>query len=662
MTNKVRTEDLFQITLFSAPETSPFLVDQVTFVKTRVSQEQNCYLSSIVLLDIETKEEQVLVPEECQNYYPKWSADGDTLLFISNRTGIAQVYLYERETGEIRQQTYTEKGVEHLLWHPDNQQFFFGTRCQKGRRRLDWRAEEKVASAFPSAYITEELRYKMNGYGLLTPGEEAFWCQQRLDGEAAEVICDYHQGYGLKLPADISPDGRYLAIERQLALHDPFNFDSGIFLLDLQTQDWQQVTPETGAFGEPCFSPDGQSLGMIGNPLPYLTSNEFRVFHYDLKTGLFSNVLPAEDVQVTDFGVSDCKLVNTNKQLQWTADSQKMLFLVSVEGRVALYSVTRASLEVTKESEQLEHVVDFVTTEKGQVILSVTSPKNPGSLVQLVGSEGGRQLLVGADYTRELASYEVVEFQASDGGRVPGFIVWPTKLPEKGAKIPLILNIHGGPYTMHGATFHHEVQLMAAEGYAVLLLNPRGSFGYGQQHIDGVIERYGKEDYQDLLSGLDQALVAYPQIDQEQLFIAGGSYGGYLTNWIVAHDQRFKAGATQRSMVNLVSLVGTSDNGYFFNVTESGADIIKPQKLWEESPLAYVANIETPLLILHAEEDYRCPMEQGEQLYVALKYLGKTARFVRFPSSNHELSRSGWPNLRITRLREIMNWFAAYRT
>ena len=660
MEEKIEIADLFELPLFSAPAAHPLQAAELLYVKTQVAAEKNAYLASIVLLNQESGEERELIAPTSRNYAPQWAPDGRSFLFLSDRSGKAQVYTYDLASQVTTQQTFTQAGVDHLLWHPDGEHFYFGTVTALTSETLTWAtAATTAATALPTAYITEDLRYKMNGRGLLTSGEGDVWCFQALGAATATVVCDYNQGYGLKTPADISPDGQYLAIERRLALHDPFNFDSGVFLLNLATQVWTQTTPATGAFGEPCFAPDSRSLALIGNPLPYLTSNEFRVFHYDVTEATFTPLLAEEDVQVTDFGVSDFKILNTNRQIQWSADGRKILFVVSVEGRVALFSVSPTTLVVTYESYELEHIVDFhVTPTADKVLLSVTSPSEPALLVALDLTTTTRRTLKTSGVTKAWARYEKVDYHAADGGRVPGFVAWPATQTE--AKVPLILNIHGGPYTMHTATFHHEVQVMTSAGYAVLLLNPRGSFGYGQKHIDGVINRYGKEDYTDLLSGLDQLVAAHPEIDQEQLYVTGGSYGGYLTNWIVAHDQRFRAAATQRSMVNLVSMVGTSDNGYFFNVSESGADITKPHKLWDESPLAYVAQIETPLLILHSEEDYRCPMEQAEQLFVALKYLGKEARFVRFPHSNHELSRTGLPNLRVTRLTEIMNWFARY--
>ncbi len=172
---------------------------------------------------------------------------------------------------------------------------------------------------------------------------------------------------------------------------------------------------------------------------------------------------------------------------------------------------------------------------------------------------------------------------------------------------------------------------------------------------------YGGKDYEDLMAAVDYALDNYSFIDEDRLGVTGGSYGGFMTNWIVGHTNRFKAAVTQRSISNWLSFYGVSDIGYFFTKWELGHNLMEdPKKLWDFSPLKYAENIETPLLILHGEKDFRCPIEQGEQLFITLKHLRKEVEFVRFPDANHELSRSGNPKLRIARLEHICRWFEKY--
>src|SRR5699024_5883074 len=246
---------------------------------------------------------------------------------------------------------------------------------------------------------------------------------------------------------------------------------------------------------------------------------------------------------------------------------------------------------------------------------------------------------------------------AEDGWHIQGWLLRPYGFQDR-KKYPMILEIHGGPHVMYGQTFFHEMQLLAAKGYVVLYTNPRGNHGYGQTFVNACGFENGGKDYSDLMCAVDQVLENYSFIDEKRLGVTGGSYGGFMTNWIVGHTNRFKAAVTQRSISNWLSFYGVSDIGYFFTKWEHGYNLLDdPKKLWEFSPLKYTENIETPLLILHGELDFRCPVEQGEQLFITLKHLRKEVEFVRFPGANHELSRSGHPEMRIERLNHILRWF-----
>jgi dipeptidyl aminopeptidase/acylaminoacyl peptidase len=231
---------------------------------------------------------------------------------------------------------------------------------------------------------------------------------------------------------------------------------------------------------------------------------------------------------------------------------------------------------------------------------------------------------------------------------------------QPGVQYPAILEIHGGPHVAYGYTFMHEFHLLCAAGYAVIFTNPPGSQGYGQEFVIQTHHDWGGADYRGIMAAVDH-VSQYDFIDTERLGVTGGSYGGYMTNWIIGHDQRFKAAVTQRSTSNRFSMFGTSDVGFMngqFEFKENPWD--NPEFYLERSPITYVNNINTPLLIIHSEEDYRCPIEQGEQLFTALKWLRREVVFVRFPNENHELSRSGQPRHRAERLEHIVNWFKKY--
>ena len=230
-----------------------------------------------------------------------------------------------------------------------------------------------------------------------------------------------------------------------------------------------------------------------------------------------------------------------------------------------------------------------------------------------------------------------------------------------GAKWPALLSIHGGPHTQYGHVFFDEFQVYAGAGYAVIYTNPRGSQGYGEAFTSAVIRDWGGGDYADVMAGLDEALRRHDGIDAARLGVIGGSYGGFLASWIVGHTNRFRAACSERAVNDQWGMFGQSDIGHLFNTVELGA---LPWENLDEyirrSPVTYAKDITTPLLIMHSEDDLRCPIGQAEQLFVALKKLGKDVMFVRFPDETHELSRSGKPRHRLARFRFILDWFAKH--
>ncbi|HEU0164620.1 MAG TPA: S9 family peptidase, partial [Thermomicrobiales bacterium] len=258
---------------------------------------------------------------------------------------------------------------------------------------------------------------------------------------------------------------------------------------------------------------------------------------------------------------------------------------------------------------------------------------------------------------------EVIDLVATapDDKEIQGWLIPPVGFdPTSDARHPVILEIHGGPHAMYGYALFHEMQLMASKGYAVVFSNPRGSNGYGEEFTTCTRGVWGEADSPDILAVLEKAL-ELPWLDPTRLGITGGSYGGYMTNWIIGHDQRFKAAVTQRCVSNFYSFFGTSDIGFDFGAFEfDGLPWKDAAKLLKHSPISYVDQIETPLLILHSEQDLRCPIEQSEEMFTALRFLEKEVAFVRIPGESHGLSRNGTPSRRLARLHHLIGWFDSH--
>lgn len=249
----------------------------------------------------------------------------------------------------------------------------------------------------------------------------------------------------------------------------------------------------------------------------------------------------------------------------------------------------------------------------------------------------------------------------SSGWDIDGWVLLPKDYDPK-KKYPAILDIHGGPKCVYGEIYCHEMQVWASNGYFVLFANPFGGDGRGNRFAD-LRGKYGSIDYVNLMDFVDEALKKYPSIDSKKLCVTGGSYGGFMTNWIVTHTHRFVAAATQRSISNWMSMAGISDIGCLFTEDQNAVEFLSedgPEILWEHSPLKYAAGVKTPLLIIHSDEDYRCPISEGYQIYSAFVHQGVEARMVVFHGENHELSRSGKPKHRVRRLEEITSWFDSH--
>ena len=315
-----------------------------------------------------------------------------------------------------------------------------------------------------------------------------------------------------------------------------------------------------------------------------------------------------------------------------------------------------------------------IATETGSIDAFAIHPDN-GEALMIALYEGSLQELYAKNlHTGELtklsrfndgmlddtyvAKCEPVSVE-SEGYRIDGWVLKPKDYdPEK--KYPAVFDIHGGPKTVYGTVFYHEMQVWAGMGYFVFFCNPKGSDGRGDAFAD-IMGHYGETDYKNLMDFADEVLRRYPAIDPNRVSETGGSYGGFMTNWIIGHTDRFCCCASQRSISNWLSFNGISDIGYYFVGDQNKADFYTDhEKLWDHSPLKYAKNVKTPTLFIHSDEDYRCPLDQGLQMYAALVDRGVPARLCLFHGENHELSRSGKPLHRIRRLTEITNWFEKY--
>jgi dipeptidyl aminopeptidase/acylaminoacyl peptidase len=340
----------------------------------------------------------------------------------------------------------------------------------------------------------------------------------------------------------------------------------------------------------------------------------------------------------------------------WSPDSARIYFQVARHGNSQLYSVSPDGTGLAVIVSDVGVIGAFSFDERHSVMAYFRgSATDPGQVVVRSLENGSTRVLAKV----ELGNIEETWFKDAEGGDLQGWILKPPGF-DATRKYPAILEIHGGPHLQYGSFFMHEFQFLAAHDYVVFYCNPRGGQGYGEKHALAIENDWGGADYDDLMAWTDFVLEK-PYIDASRVGVTGGSYGGFMTNWIIGHTNRFRAAVTQRCVSNMISMYGSSDFNWSFEREMGGRppwdDV---ENYWRQSPMKYIGNAKTPTLVIHNENDLRCAIEQGEQVFTALKRLGVETAMVRFPDEFHGLSRSGRTDRRIERLNSILGWFDKY--
>ena len=641
---------------------------------------------------------------------PRFSPDGLRLGFISGRSDKPQVFVLNLSGGEARSVASHDSGISSFEWSPDGQRIAFTASLRADQRQKEDEAgpaqpasgEASSASAssiFDKAFEKKQEKEKRDyedklrfdprtiqrfPYRTGTSFMENKWAHIYVTQVPDDFGDDDKKDYKAVRATDgednfATPawthDGRALISTYTRELEGPrwYMFQDLVRIPlaagdDTADQKLPRTFERLTQAGHSCYSP---RVSPDGRWIAYERFNEDKPGHRNQTLTLLPADGVGESLELT------AALDRSVDNFKWSRDSQTLYFTALKDGHVQLWrikvplGIVLVDPATPLQAEQLtsltHDVQSFDIDADGRIVFVASTPSDPSALYvrEVDGAircfyKPNRKFLE----EHEAGEIEEIKFQ-SDEFEIQGWILKPPHFEEgvaAGRKFPLLLQMHGGPHVMWTPSFRsawHEFQSFAHAGYVVFFCNPRGSDGYGEAFLAANWKDWGPGPTRDVLSGVE-AVVQRGYVDESRMVLTGGSYAGYLAAWIIAHDHRFSAACAQRGVFNLISMRGTTDIP-LFNDFESGYTPWEDVKaLWDQSPIAHVPDIQTPLLIEHSEQDYRVPIEQAEQLFAAMRLLNKTVEMIRWPREGHELSRAGEPRHRVERIKRMVAWFERY--
>jgi len=651
---KITNETLFELKTIAQPAVGQ---NQVFYLETAVNQETNTYDSAIYSIDPKPNERREWGTEATTHNNLKVSPDEQRLSFVTTDPKKGESTLWTMPvSGGKPQALVTEKGLGDYFWKQDATAVYYKLAQEEpvSENQDDTEKTDKQKE-FPEVKATTKVNYLADGVGFLKEKKHSI-IKKTIATQETKLIFEHDSPFVF---SGIADDQKTLFLTFDKEEEDEWDYGSKVCLLDSQTkktESLENILPE-GTYTFAAARND--QLLLLGNDLSYGFVTLDDLFLIDLKTKAVKNLSKELDVAFGNAIISDFQQKNRGVAITWLTDDT-FLVPVTEHGKLQLYRATTQG-EWTKLLDEKMDILDAAIYSEAKLAVAYASPTIPSrlALIDLTSGEVTDLYDPNQAVMSQLAisKPEAFWYEGADDWQIQGWYLPPTETKENH---PAILYIHGGPQVCYGETFFHEMQVHAANGYGVILLNPRGGQGYGQTFVKSILGDYGNKDYQDLLLGVDAVVANHPEIDTNTIHVAGGSYGGFMTNWIVGHTDRFCAAVTQRSISNWISFYGTSDIGPAFVKFQLLRELDQTEGLWKMSPLAYASQVKTPTLVLHGENDLRCPQEQGQQFYMALQRQGVDTKLMLFPQSSHGLSRNGLPNLRIERLQAISEWLASH--
>ncbi len=649
--NGLVPEDYFDFVFLSSPQISPNNQD-ILFVKRTVKDDASGRNSQIYKIGEDG--EAFAFTQGKGDRSPAWSPDGSKIAFIRSVDGKSQVFIMPANGGEASQATSLEKSLSGFAWFPSGDKLLLTLSISPedestGNDKEETTEADKESSkrAEPDIVVVKNARYIANGSGYLSDKRRHLFVFDIESEELNQLTSG--ADWNANSPV-LSKDGKKVYFHaNRTGLEYEGNANSDVFVLDIESKQMTALTQHKHSQRNVSLSHDNELMTYIH------TEDTFE--QADLM--LMGTAAGAEPKNLTaNFDRS------ANRPL-WSPDNKQLYFTTSDHGASRLFSVSVASAEVSPLVQEDKSIRNLAISKDGKFLLFTMD--SSVELPELYRFELGSKVLTKLTgfndallAEKDLSPAESRWFSNDKGMQVQGFVHKPLGFDED-KSYPLVLNIKGGPGGMWGHQWFHENQMYAAKGYAVAYVNYRGSSGYGIAHSQAVRQDYGGADYQDNIQFLDKVLAEHKWIDEERLYITGGSHGGFLTNWITTKTDRFKAAVTQRSVSSWISEAGTQQFTPYQMTKEFGGNLWDNfDGYWDRSPLKYADKVSTPTLIIHSDKDMITPIGQGQEWFYALKANEVPVEMVIFKGETHSLSRTGTPTNLVERLDRILDWFARY--